>query len=192
MEKLYQRALAHLLSEKQQNLYAIVDCASSQSLHKFLQENIKTKICLYSGISGVTLAEVAPYLIAYRESDAPGWHELFRIHWGKSSLIALHSSENIENLKNHLKKLTMVEVEIASKTYRSAYFRYYDPRVWLDFIQVATNEQLSLIFGKMITAIHSEHPSQPSKLVTISREQADWLAQLLGTVKIDVRAVELQ
>ena len=86
-------------------------------------------VCLYQGSTAQELAAIAPYLVSPGTSDRVFdwlWNEGWGEHWG----IFVWSLVATATLRDHFRRLTMVQTEDR----RRLLFRFYDPRVMSAFL----------------------------------------------------------
>jgi len=121
-------------------LFAVLDGASSPRIVELLQESDARFESLYEGKSAVELAEYAPYLVAFGEDElleqlvTEGWDS----HWG----VYLSSDARFEDLRKHLRRFLLVELEG-----RVVYFRFYDPRVLRSYLPTCTVQEKADFLG---------------------------------------------
>jgi Domain of unknown function (DUF4123) len=72
---------------------------------------------------------------------------LVREGWGRSWGMFLTSTQPLLEVRRHLRKLLMVKLEGFPER---VYFRFYDPRVLREFLQVCTPEQRQVLFGSTL------------------------------------------
>lgn len=141
------RAHASLLCAARPNaaatLYALVDCAADDKLHPHLcaEPSASQVTCLFDGTPGQRYATVAPYLFVLHDASplTARWLQAAEPnHWG----VWVVSRQKLDTLKRHLKKFLLVRCGG-----RKAYFRYYDPRVMAQCLQVLRPGQRGDFFG---------------------------------------------
>ncbi len=132
-----------LFADSKLNAYAVLDGASNPALldHLYAAERPEFA-CLYRGELEPDLAECAPYLVRL-EADSPftQWviGNCLGQYWG---IIAL-SRADLQAMLQHLRKLNMVY----DPDNRPLLFRYYDPRVLLEFLPLCDIGQLTDFYG---------------------------------------------
>jgi hypothetical protein len=127
------------------HLYFVIDAAQHRGIYPRLvswQKRVEI-VSLYQGTLARDLAEVAPYLFCLG-SDLTVFDWLWEQGWGKSWGIFLWCrGQSVETLRDHLRRLTMVEVEGG----QPAMFRFYDPRVLRAFIPTCSSTELAYLYG---------------------------------------------
>ncbi len=104
-------------------MYALLDAARIGREVDTLKEIQPNHVCLYRGISEVSLTNYAPYLFEFiAESDLANFY--FERGWGNSWGVFIWADEAIEDLFRHLRKFLIVSTE----NKQELYFRFYDPR----------------------------------------------------------------
>jgi pSer/pThr/pTyr-binding forkhead associated (FHA) protein len=133
--KLHERAAAG-------TLFAVVDPAREDRLLLLMRESVDRCQSLYDGVQGMTMAEVAPYLVALEPQSnlltrliVEGWQR----RWG----VYLVSEAPFAEVRRHLRRLLMVEDERGN----TLYFRFYDPLVLTTFLPTCTRQQRGDVFG---------------------------------------------
>lgn len=146
-------ALSQLLTRKAGVLYALYDSAQHPRLLPLLQRHRVPHACLYDGVKGVTLANVAPYLIPCQYYAQHPLDFLDAI-WQAGVGMLVESGAGVEQVKCQLKKSAFVKNSAGT----DCYFRYYDARVFSRLTQVVYVEQLGMLFGNIIDAIYWRDP----------------------------------
>jgi hypothetical protein len=126
------------------NLYVLLDAARDRLIYSGLQRFARADdiTCLYQGSSAEELAHVAPYLLRLGpRTDVFDW--LWDNGWGRSWGIFLWSTETLEGLRAHFRRLTKVRTEDG----QVLLFRFYDPRVLSIFLPTCFPEQITKMFG---------------------------------------------
>jgi hypothetical protein len=119
-------------------------------------------ICLHCGELESDLAEVAPYL-AILEHDAPFTDWLFSNGWGKHWGIFGTAQVGLRTLRNHFRSF----IRVPDQSGRSLYFRYYDPRVWRDYLPECNSDELTTVFGPVISYFVEGETTKIAKRFTI-------------------------
>ncbi|PWC34733.1 hypothetical protein TSO352_27305 [Azospirillum sp. TSO35-2] len=125
-------------------LYMIVDAARDPGLYPGLlaHEDGADMRSLYQGDTAGELAEVAPYLVRLeRGSAVTDW--LLGDGWGRGWGILVLADRDIDAVRRHFRKLTIVNGE-AGETYL---FRFYDPVVLAAFLPTCDAAQCAALFG---------------------------------------------
>jgi hypothetical protein len=144
-----QRAiLRRQLGDRADTLYALYDAASDPSLLADLRRAGIAHDCLFGGVKAVTLANVAPYLIACRQFSG-GIDGLLDQVWERGVSMLIDSAAPPEQLRIQLKKNAFVKNSAGNE----CYFRYYDARAFSRFVRAATNEQLGQLCGSAVRSI---------------------------------------
>jgi hypothetical protein len=128
-------------------LYALLDAARDPAIYRGLQSFAATEdiLCLYQGPTAEELAAVAPYLVRLGpRMDVFNW--LWDKGWGASWGIFVWSTEPMEQLRAHFRRLTKVRTESATVLL----FRFYDPRVLSVFLPTCGPAQIGEIFGPVM------------------------------------------
>jgi hypothetical protein len=123
------------------SLYAVLDAARDSHVLALLRESYAEYKSLYDGKSAETLADCAPYL-TQPATDPVLLESLVTEGWGKSWGVYLTCGLPLDEVRKHLRKFLMVQVEE-----RSMYFRYYDPRVLRMFLPTCTAVESREFFG---------------------------------------------
>ena len=126
-------------------LYAVLDAARDPRILDLLRTSACEQRSLYDGLQGQILAGVAPYLVALRNGD-PLLASLVHEGWGKSWGIYLACHRPMVEVRRHLRRLLMVDMEEPAGR-RRVYFRFYDPRVLGSFLPEANARQRAEMFG---------------------------------------------
>ena len=135
-----------LFNEQSATAFAILDGASVSDLPAYLASFNPQHICLHRGELEPDMAEVAPYL-AILEHDAPFTDWVFSNGWGNHWGIFGIAQAGLPVLRNHFRSFLRVPDESG----RSLYFRYYDPRVWRDYLPEGNSDELKTVFGPVIS-----------------------------------------
>jgi hypothetical protein len=141
------------------SLYAILDAARDPQIIELLRDSDADYVTLYEGKSAETLAEYAPYL-ARPAMDPWLLESLVQEGWGRSWGVYLLCAQALPEIRKHLRRLLMVELQG-----RMVYFRFYDPRVLRAFLPTCSNKQAREFFGPVETyVIEGEHPGRVLEL----------------------------
>lgn len=139
--------LAHHLwpqEDEGRALYMIVDAARDPGLYPGLlaREEETDMRSLYQGDTASELAEVAPYLVRLTRGGAVAdW--LVGEGWGRGWGILLLADDDIDAVRRHFRKFTIVNGESGA-----AYlFRFYDPTVLGSFLPISDEAQRAALFG---------------------------------------------
>ena len=141
------RFIAHMRSDAA-NLYALIDSARDHSLvPQMRQANIEHH-CLFSGVKALTLARVAPYLVPMT-ALAPHLERLVPYAWGGAWTMVVHGTGGVDATRTQLKKSSLVRLPDGT----SAYFRFYDARVFDRFMRIGTEGQLRWMLGDRLDGL---------------------------------------
>jgi hypothetical protein len=124
-------------------LYALLDAARTDRVLVMLKEAIEEHWSLYDGISAVTQASVAPYLIELRDGSGL-LSRLVLEGWGDARGIYFTSRRPRKEVRSHLRKLLMVMREEPGDM---VFFRFYDPRVISIVLPSMNPRQEAELFG---------------------------------------------
>jgi Domain of unknown function (DUF4123)/FHA domain len=131
------------LVEGPEPLFAVIDAARDARALAILRESVEDHLSLYDGAPGARMAEAAPYLVRLPADGAlPG--RLVREGWGQSWGIYLRSRRPFDEVRRHLRRLLLVDVEGRPQ---KAYFRFYDPRVLRQVAPMCNPRQAAELFG---------------------------------------------
>ena len=128
-------------------LFAVLDAAVDPALLEHVQEHLRrepgyTLQSLYEGQGAHELARWAPYLLALPPRSAL-LETLLQEGWGKSWGCFCTTHVPFNDMRRHLRRFLMVQLEEGSQVY----FRFYDPRVLREFLPTATHAELLHFFG---------------------------------------------
>ncbi len=128
-------------------LYAIVDAAQNDYIIQLLYQHAeKIEIqSLFEGSKGQEMASVAPYLVSFTTPDHPLLLTLIEKGWGNNWGVYLSCSGGFEAVRKQLRQC--IRVKGSDGDYRL--FRFYDPRVFREYLPSFDAEQLSLFFGEI-------------------------------------------
>ncbi len=152
-----QRAAAALavLDEDPGPLFAIVDAARDDRVLALLRQSVEEYRSLYDGVEGETMAEAAPYLVAV----PPGSRlreALVTEGWGRRWATYLRSPRPLLELRRHLRKFLMAQLEGAEDP---VYFRFYDPEVLRLYMQSCTAAERAPFFDGVVEVFRVEDAS---------------------------------
>jgi len=133
------------LDEAAPRAYAILDAARDDGIYPALLAADCEWQCLYRGDAAVTMAEVAPYLVALDPaSKFTPW--LLEKAWGNSWGVFFVATVKMEALRAHFRRFIMARLPDG----RSVYFRFYDPRVLRVYLPTCTTEEREMLFGPVL------------------------------------------
>ena len=121
----------------------MLDAARDERVLTLLQESIDEYRSLYEGPQGTALESVAPYLVQLQK-DSRLLGALVQEGWGNHWGIYFTSSASFIEVRRHLRKFLMIELEGDPGRF---YFRFYDPRVLHSFLPTCSAEQRKDFFG---------------------------------------------
>lgn len=133
-----------LFNNKKHDIYMVIDGASVKNLLVLLDDHPAEYSCLYTGHLPHDVEMAAPYLV---KSDMN--HEFSRLMilegWGNHWGIFASIPENIKysQVKRHFRSFIRVEKPDG----KIVFFRYYDPRVFNNYIPTCNQEELKKVFG---------------------------------------------
>ena len=139
-------------------VYGLIDAAQDPEILALIQEGNCPFESLYQGESALVMASVAPYLIQLAPNTTL-LETLIVRGWGKNWGIYIRSRMSLPDLRRHLRRFTMVELPDGE----SAYFRFYDPRVFRVYIPTCSVEECRTIL-EGIEAILAEGPDGTSAI----------------------------
>lgn len=127
----------------EERLYAVFDaCDEPAVLEKVKELGPSRAFCLYHGEVSPEILEIAPYLTLIDEALLQ-W--LIENIWGEPWGIFIVAKLEPKLVRKHLRKFLTIQDE----TEGIMYFRYYDPRVLLPFLDSCEQGQLDVFFGRM-------------------------------------------
>ncbi len=124
-------------------LYAILDAARDRRILELCRESVEEYRSLYDGVEGETMVHVAPHLVRL-PAGSRLLASLVREGWGRRWGIYLTCSLPFTEVRRHLRRFLMVEMEESGDR---MYFRFYDPRTLTTFIPSCTPRQAQEFFG---------------------------------------------
>ncbi|WP_437318566.1 DUF4123 domain-containing protein [Sorangium sp. So ce385] len=130
------------LLQRHEPLYAMLDAARDPAVLKLVNDSKERSRSLYDGRRGEQLAEVAPYLVRL-SAGSTLFERLVWKGWGQSWGVFIACAAPFDDLRRHLRRFLVVQTEDR----QALYFRFYDPRVLAPFLDTATNEERSALFG---------------------------------------------
>ncbi len=121
------------------NVWALIDGVNCREIASIVEESKVKAMPLYSTANAEILSG-SPWLIKVDLNNKifSQWIKSLSAlqHWG----FLFKSSWNLLQLRNHLRKFTMID--IPSKFEVPVYFRFYDPRVFMDLTQILDETKL--------------------------------------------------
>ncbi|NRA39107.1 MAG: DUF4123 domain-containing protein [Planctomycetes bacterium] len=144
-------------------LYVLLDAARNPQIWPAIRDAEEQHICLFAGKLEPAVVEVAPYIVAL-EPDAAFTKWLLAKGWGDSWGIWFAAPVDLDELQKHFRHFTQVRDD----NQKTLYFRFYDPRVWRDYMELADDSDRGQLFGP-VDCFWSEGKS-PAELITYTRE----------------------
>lgn len=138
-------AILNVLRAEPSPLFAILDAARDPLVYLRIHECREVNQSLYKGGSP-ELTFVAPYLVSLPK-DSPFLDALVHESWGGAWGVFLASRLPFDDLRKHLRRLLMVELDGDDGGPRNALFRFYDPRVLRPFLPTCTPDECASFFG---------------------------------------------
>lgn len=123
-------------------LYALLDAARHPQIWPALRDADEQHQCLFAGKLDPAVVEVAPYIVAL-EPDAAFTKWLLSKGWGDSWGIWCASPADLGELHHHFRHFT----QVCDEKQKTLYFRFYDPRVWRDYMELADDSDRGQLFG---------------------------------------------
>jgi len=170
MEKKNVLLRKYLFSDERAHAYAILDGASVPDLLDMIEEHQPLHVCLIRGVDDPELAETAPYLVRLAAEDPfAGW--VLGEGQGKHGGVFFMVPEEIPfiELRKHFRNMMRVRLPDGE----TALLRFYDPRVFNDFLPTCDQEQLREFFGPVnrYLAGNIAEKEDASELIEYSLEQ---------------------
>ncbi|MGQ0540570.1 MAG: DUF4123 domain-containing protein [Blastocatellia bacterium] len=138
-----QQIRQHLFSDTTR-LYCVLDGVLVPQLPKRLYESQLPNVCLLAGDLTPDMVYAAPYLVMLTpDSKFADWvfAESLGRHWG----IFAQSPQSLIEMRKHFTALLSAYDERGNPMM----FRYYDPRVFRNFIPTCNGGELATLFGKV-------------------------------------------
>lgn len=124
--------------------YAVLDGAAMDDLPVKLYEMDAPNVCLYRGELPDDLVYAAPYLVhLFPEHEFTKW--LLSECWGKNWGIFAQSGMTMVSMRTHFRSLLTVYDESG----KPLLFRFYDPRVFLNYLPTCNGGELQTLFKKV-------------------------------------------
>lgn len=134
--------LLSLLRNHFQPLFAIIDSARDRYAYTLLLQSQAQYQSLYDGEKGVSLSDVAPYLV-HLPKDSELLPILVRDGWGQSWGVYLKSLVGFQEVRRHLRHF----LEVRQPDGEQLYFRFYDPRVLRAYLPTLTPNEAAPFMG---------------------------------------------
>lgn len=130
-----------LFSDPELNAYVLMDGAQITDLPGQLQDRGEREENLLSGDLDPEVNAVAARLVHIGEGDTFDW--AFDNFIEQNALVFVRTPRALMDLRRQLRKLNYVEMPDG----KMVFFRYYDPRVLLQVLPIATPKQEGLFYG---------------------------------------------
>lgn len=183
------QALKAQLFVQRATVFAILDGAIISDLPATLSSFGVDSACLYRGALDPDMAQVAPYLVAL-ERDAPFTDWVLAHGWGMNWGVFGVSRAGISDLKRHFRRFVMIQYAD-----RSAYFRYYDPRVLRNYLPGCTSEELCTFFGPVGFFLVEDEDEDVAQLFAcngdVLQQRPLWLREIVPSLSSDESAALL-
>lgn len=122
-------------------LMAILDGAEGDNVHEFLSRSGQRSQSLYQGRQQEELGRASPYLVEFdRELEPLVW--ALRSFWGTSTMLFLGGADSFEEVRRQFRQFLLVELPDG----KTAYFRFYDPRVLQTYLPTCSSEEAARWF----------------------------------------------
>jgi len=165
------RRLFYLYEPHGAALFAVLDAARHERIHRALRRSTAEYDCLFSGHLEPALKAAAPYVV--RLSPEGTLTDYFiEEGWGRSWGIFMAIQGGITTARRHLRTLLRVRTDTGKKLF----FRYYDPRVLRIFLPTCDTDQLRQMFG-------------PAYRFDMEADDPDWLVRFRRTSTSDNAAL---
>jgi hypothetical protein len=155
VQVLKQAVEKHIFAEAPDLTFAVLDGAAIPDLLEKLYAVEPQHECLYMGDLEPDMAEVAPYLVQLEpQSDFANW--VIGMGWGKHWGIFLQTSADFRAMRQHFRRFLVIYNEEG----RPLMFRFYDPRVLRRHFPKCKPEELSALFGPVVSyVVEDEDPN---------------------------------
>lgn len=143
-----ERALAALRRERGA-LFAVLDAARDPRIGELLRESVEPCRSLFEGNLAAQIAEVAPQLVAL-PAHSRLCADLVREGWGLRWGVWLVSDRPLADVRRHLRKFTLVQLEGSPIP---AYFRFHDPDVLRVYLETCTPDERARWFADVVREV---------------------------------------
>jgi hypothetical protein len=124
-------------AEGKDGLWGIVDCARDRSLYRDIQQLGPDAACLFTGKLEPVLLAASPYLVRLRENAS--FRERWRSEgWGQAWGIVFRSDAAAQELLQFFRK----KMDAHLPDGKRVLFRYYDPRVFRNYLPACSVGEL--------------------------------------------------
>lgn len=132
------------------SLFGIFDAAKDQRVSMLAERSGENAVCMYNGDAAANLQQVAPYIIEFQ-----GCSDLLDLsiemgmqnHWG----LWFESAMDLAACKSHFRKF--YRIQFPKPDSRWVYFRFFDPRVFVPFLETCDAQQTEDITKGISTVI---------------------------------------
>jgi hypothetical protein len=135
-------------------LFALVDAARDDRVLELLRQSVEMYRSLYDGVEGETMAEAAPYIVGIPAGSRLRT-QLLNEGWGRRWITVLRSPKPLLEVRRHLRKFLMAELE---GTEDPVYFRFHDPEVLRVYMQSCDTTERKPWFDGVVDAFFVEDP----------------------------------
>ncbi len=150
-----QTQLLKILWNQQEPLFAVFDSARDEAILDCLLTSEERYETLFEGGAGRELFDYSPFLVSFTDRSQL-LKFLVRKAWGQSWGVYLACSRPFDEVRAHCRQRLMVEISGG----KSAYFRFYDPRVLRSFLPTCDSDQRLELFGPIsYFLMESEKPA---------------------------------
>ena len=133
------------LFKKDLNSYAVIDSVAIPMLLANIHKHSVPFLCLYRGEIPIDRVDIVPYIVKLnKNSQFCNW--LIEASTKTPCCIYLNSSENITDVRKHLRKF--IKAEIPSG--KTIYFRFYDPRILKVYLPECELDDERVVYGEII------------------------------------------
>lgn len=152
--------------DEETKLFAIIDGASVPELLPKLDEYQPPCSCLFGDMIEPDMAEVAPYLVQL-ENDSEFTQWLLTNCWGNHWGILAMSHKNLRTIQNDLEKI----INVRNEKGEILRFRFYDPRVILEYLPTCYPNELKYFFNSIDQYIAEDKDSKYAWKLTSTGEE---------------------
>lgn len=144
METITRSIFEPALGYPDRQVFALIDTAADSSLYPMACAFPGQSANLFTGLAGTEgLQGVAPWLMRLDRKDTDGMNAFtavpWRSHWG----MFIISKHDFSDLSGHLKKNLLIR----DTENRRLLFRYYDPRVFINYMETGNPEDIHALTG---------------------------------------------
>jgi pSer/pThr/pTyr-binding forkhead associated (FHA) protein len=172
-----ERVLNYLRQQKEP-LFALLDAARNDHIAFLVYDSGEEFQSLYEGEKGEELAFVAPYLVRL-PPQSKFLEVLVDMGWGDSWGIYLTCGQPFVEVRKHFRRFLTVETEEK----KTAYFRFYDPRVLRVYLPTCTPTETKEFFGPTSVFICEGRPADRLLLFSSTQKTLVPLALELQSVE---------